>query len=391
MKPALEVGERRSRLATFLRWFVPVVAAFGVVEAAVGLRFADPPTLTSGLVILGYAAVTGLAVLLNRSGRTESASIVLAVGIVATALLLVRLQPELHPALALVPLLGAALAYPYLAGRPLAAVLFATTLATAAIVLAGETLPSTTRVPGAFAIGYRAAGSAAVAGFVALFLWQNRRRHDARLAAAEKLRDGLEAELEALRTRETAARNLAFEDPVTHLPNRLLFFESLAREIAASRRHGKRCAVIFADLDGFKAINDSYGHDAGDAVLGEVGARLRDELRGADVVARWGGDEFTILLPRIGSSLDLDRVVGRIFAALAPGVEVQGRLHPIGASLGLALFPDHADTPQALVRAADMAMYRAKSAGGAHYAWAGEGPIVSAPGARGSDASALSS
>lgn len=361
-------AERRALLAQFLRWLVPVVVGFGLLEAGAGWVFAEPVATATALIILGYAAIGGLAALLNRDGRTELASGLLAIAVTLCALVLVWLQPEIHPTLAIVPLLGAVLVYPYVEGGALAAVLIGAAAASAAIEEVGSLLAPTTHLPVDFLIVFRSASTAAVVAFIALFLWQHRSRLRAQLAAAERARDDLEATVVTLRNLERQARSLAFHDAVTHLPNRLLFFDRLERALVSAHRQQRRVAVLFLDLDGFKVINDSFGHDVGDQALESLGQRLQETVREDDTVARYGGDEFTVLLPSIASTLDVERVVHKLAAVLAKPLRIAGEERRLSASAGVALFPDHGDTPQALLRAADMAMYRAKSQGRARYA-----------------------
>ncbi len=162
---------------------------------------------------------------------------------------------------------------------------------------------------------------------------------------------------------EQAVLELAFRDPLTGLSNRNSLFERLELEIAHARRDQRRVALLFLDLDRFKEINDTRGHHAGDELLRRVANRLRRTLRSADTVARLGGDEFTALLPKIGSPEDALAVAQKVCTALSSPARVLGRSLAIQASVGVALYPDHARTPAELVRAADAAMYAAKRRG----------------------------
>ena len=152
-----------------------------------------------------------------------------------------------------------------------------------------------------------------------------------------------------------------FTDPLTGLANRDQLLEAVAR---ACRRADppSRAAVLFLDLDDFKLVNDALGHAAGDALLAAVGERLRRATRGGDVVARLGGDEFAVLLDGLTTAEDVAIVVGRVFAAFADPVEIDGRPVTAAASVGVAHW-DGAATPAELVRNADLAMYRAKRLG----------------------------
>ena len=167
---------------------------------------------------------------------------------------------------------------------------------------------------------------------------------------------------------ETRLRELAFRDRLTGLPNRTSLSERLDLELAHARRDGGQLAVLFLDLDHFKVINDTLGHHAGDELLRAVAQRLIGCLREADTVARLGGDEFVVLVPGLGSPDDAAAVANKILAALAKPILLEGELHPILPSIGIALFPSDGDTADVLLRSADRAMYRAKGSGGARYA-----------------------
>ncbi len=167
---------------------------------------------------------------------------------------------------------------------------------------------------------------------------------------------------------ETRLRELAFRDRLTGLPNRTSLTERLDLELAHARRDDARLALLFLDLDQFKAVNDNFGHHAGDEMLRATAQRLLGCLREADTVARLGGDEFTVLIPHVQNAADAERVARKIVEALGRPILIEGQLLPIRPSIGIALFPDHADSPEELLRAADQAMYRAKGLGGSRYA-----------------------
>jgi diguanylate cyclase (GGDEF)-like protein len=156
---------------------------------------------------------------------------------------------------------------------------------------------------------------------------------------------------------------LASHDSLTGLPNREMFNGLLRHSIDSARRHDRRFALLFIDLDRFKIINDSLGHDAGDLLLVEVANRLRGALRAADVVARLGGDEFVVILAEASDRSDVERIAGVMLALLSEPMHLGGHECHTSASIGIAMFPDDGSNAQTLTKSADMAMYLAKEDG----------------------------
>ncbi len=162
---------------------------------------------------------------------------------------------------------------------------------------------------------------------------------------------------------EEQMRYFAYHDVLTRLPNRMLFTDRLDQALAQAVRAGEPLAVLFVDLDDFKAVNDTLGHDAGDLLLVEVAARLKSCVRKGDTVARQGGDEFMVLLARVDAPDRAGEIAGRILDALRRPYLLHGRQMLVSASIGVAVYPaDGADTAT-LMRSADLAMYAAKQAG----------------------------
>ncbi|MGX7708100.1 sensor domain-containing phosphodiesterase [Methylobacterium sp. Gmos1] len=157
--------------------------------------------------------------------------------------------------------------------------------------------------------------------------------------------------------------HMARHDGLTGLPNRALFRDSLDRRLAALRRHGGACGVLCLDLDAFKAVNDSLGHSAGDALLREVAGRIRDALRQEDLPARLGGDEFAVLLGGEACTASATATAERLVAALRAPVDLGGRQASVGVSIGIAFAPEHGLDSDTLLKRADVALYRAKSEG----------------------------
>jgi diguanylate cyclase (GGDEF)-like protein/PAS domain S-box-containing protein len=171
-------------------------------------------------------------------------------------------------------------------------------------------------------------------------------------------------DITVLKDSEAHAQHLALHDPMTGLPNRRLFAERLLYILADAQRRRQLTGVCYLDLDGFKAVNDALGHDAGDAVLREVGKRLLACIRTNDVVARFGGDEFALVLSNIQDAREVERVLQRVLHAIEQPVLLPGgETARVGASIGVAIAPEHGDASDALMAHADRAMYMAKRAG----------------------------
>jgi diguanylate cyclase (GGDEF)-like protein len=178
----------------------------------------------------------------------------------------------------------------------------------------------------------------------------------------------VQAEIQRLAQTEERARHESMCDALTGLPNRAQFVEHVQRSIQCHQRdRAFNFAVLFIDLDGFKPINDTLGHKAGDAVLRHVAKRLQSSLRKGDVAGRYGGDEFTLLINHISGESDAVRVAERVLAKLKEPMEV-GKPVTVGASIGIALSTNLYERPEDLIRDADGAMYRAKSLGKNCYA-----------------------
>ncbi len=156
---------------------------------------------------------------------------------------------------------------------------------------------------------------------------------------------------------------LAFHDSLTELPNRAFFSRLLTQEMLQARRYHRSFALLFLDLDRFKTINDSLGHEAGDDLLKEIAARLNRSVRDSDIVARLGGDEFVVLLPEIRVSSEVAPVAEKILSAAARPFTLVGQEFRVTVSIGVTLFPKDGDDEQTLMKNADVAMYHAKEQG----------------------------
>jgi diguanylate cyclase (GGDEF)-like protein len=158
-------------------------------------------------------------------------------------------------------------------------------------------------------------------------------------------------------------QELALHDPLTGLPNRRLLEDRIATTLQHAARHQHKAAVMYLDLDGFKAINDTHGHACGDEILKLVAGRLVGSSRKEDTVARVGGDEFVIVLGEVGSLADAQEPASKLIEVVSEPYQVGALTLQLSTSIGIALYPEHADNVQALIEKADQALYDAKRGG----------------------------
>jgi diguanylate cyclase (GGDEF)-like protein/PAS domain S-box-containing protein len=178
---------------------------------------------------------------------------------------------------------------------------------------------------------------------------------DGRLSVIE----GTTIDITERKRAEEQVKHLAFHDPLTNLPNRLLFNDRLTLAVAQAHRHNQKLAVLFLDLDRFKVINDSLGHSVGDELLRQVAERIQEHVREGDTVARLGGDEFTLLVPGIGVEEDAAKIARKVCDAIHAPFWIDGRELFVTTSLGVSVYPSDGHDAETLVRNADSAMYRA--------------------------------
>jgi diguanylate cyclase (GGDEF)-like protein len=192
-----------------------------------------------------------------------------------------------------------------------------------------------------------------------------------RLEVAITEREVFQAELDAACRTTEEFRDLATHDDLTGLPNRNLLYDRLGLAITQSHRQASQLALLFLDLDGFKSVNDSFGHGNGDRLLVELAHRVRSSVRAGDTVARVGGDEFIVLLDGVSGAPDAARVAAKVLAAVQAPYRLDRHEVSIAVSIGVSVYPGDGTSSDELVRSADAAMYREK-----HRA------AVPAPGAR---------
>jgi diguanylate cyclase (GGDEF)-like protein len=173
----------------------------------------------------------------------------------------------------------------------------------------------------------------------------------------------LEDQRESAATATSEIEHLAYHDTVTGLPNRSLFNDRLTVALQHAHRHRHKLAVLFFDIDRFKQINDSLGHTVGDRLLRAVAERIRGNVRGEDTVARFGGDEFTVLISVIARAEDAGRIASKILESLKAPIAIDGREFVVTSSGGIAMYPTDGADGETLLRNADTAMYRAKESG----------------------------
>jgi diguanylate cyclase (GGDEF)-like protein/PAS domain S-box-containing protein len=174
-------------------------------------------------------------------------------------------------------------------------------------------------------------------------------------------------DISARKTAEDRVHYLATHDGLTGLPNRVMFGELLSLGIETAKRQGTHCAVLFIDLDRFKIVNDSLGHEAGDLLLREIAARLRECVRASDVVARLGGDEFVVLLQGVDSPAEVSLTARRMLSAAMRPVMILGQECRVTASIGICVHPAEGQSDDTMMKNADMAMYMAKEEGKNNY------------------------
>ncbi len=179
--------------------------------------------------------------------------------------------------------------------------------------------------------------------------------------------NGLMVDVTELKVAHEEMERLASYDPLTGLPNRRLFRDRLDQALKIAHRHGQTLALLYLDLDNFKRVNDSLGHDAGDRLLQTVAERIRAYVRNEDTVSRLGGDEFVVLLSAVHGSTASDRVAHKILDALRLPVWLEGQEVVVTGSIGITIIPEDSADPAVILRNADLAMYRAKETGRDRY------------------------
>ena len=180
------------------------------------------------------------------------------------------------------------------------------------------------------------------------------------LSHMKKDRADVHDDLSKSQAKEEESRKVALHDALTGLSNRVLFKEHLDHGLIQAKRHGWKLAVLFMDIDNFKNINDSYGHDLGDKVLLTVADYLKSAIRREDTVSRWGGDEFMCLLLEVKQEADVTRFAELIVKGISEAFKFKGIVLSVRISIGIAIYPADGETADILFKKADTAMYKAK-------------------------------
>ena len=178
---------------------------------------------------------------------------------------------------------------------------------------------------------------------------------------------GIFSNISRLIKNQLKLEHIAHHDPLTGLPNRLLLADRLEQAIASAKRKKEQFAVCYLDLDGFKPVNDCYGHDTGDKLLCEISQRIKNIVRGNDTVARVGGDEFVVLFNEITSSAESNKLLARLLEEIAQPILIQNNSHRVSASIGVSVYPDDGNNAEVLLHYSDKAMYEAKRSGKSRY------------------------
>lgn len=180
---------------------------------------------------------------------------------------------------------------------------------------------------------------------------------------------GIFSDISERKASEEKILHLAHHDNLTGLPNRNLLYDRLTLALSGARRNHKKLALLFVDLDNFKAVNDGYGHHVGDELLKEVAQRLSGLFRSSDTVARLGGDEFLILINEVSDEAAAVAAAEKILAAIPSDLEIGGKKMGVTPSIGIAIYPEHGENLETLIQHADDAMYASKNAGRATFAF----------------------
>ena len=357
VQPADSPAVQTVQLAQFSRWLVLLAFGFALLEGAAFLAFRGTGTGVTSAVLFGFGWVALVVWMLARQDRHQRAVILLCTAFLGATLVVVLAQPSLTATLGLSALLSVVVALSYVSERILARLTIVSWATISAVAVLSELIPSfpSSTLPAWYDSFFRVASLSIAAAVVLILLWQ----FHVRLMGT-------------LRQARVAEQHLQYEvthDMLTGLPNRALLTDRLGRAMKRAQKDlSYTFAVLFLDLDRFKNVNDSLGHDVGDLLLEEVSRRLQACIHPTDTVARLGGDEFVMLLEDIADPENAVEIAERVQDELRVPSKLYGYELFTTASIGIISSPTGYDSPEELLRDADTAMYRAKEGGKARHA-----------------------
>ncbi len=356
VQPADNPAVQTVQLAQFSRWLVLLAFGFALLEGAAFLKFRDTGTGVTSVVLFSFGGMALIVWMLARQDKHQSAIILLCAAFLGATLGVVLAHPSLTATLSFSALLAVVVALSYVSERILGRLTLVSWATISAVAVLGELIPSpSSTLPAWYASFFRVASLSIAAAVVLILLWQ----FHVRLMGT-------------LRQARVAEQHLQYEvthDMLTGLPNRALLIDRLGRAMKRAQKDPSYMfAVLFLDLDRFKNVNDSLGHDVGDLLLEEVGRRLQTCIHPTDTVARLGGDEFVMLLEDIADPENAVEIAERVQDELRVPSKLYGYELFTTASIGIISSLTSYDSPEELLRDADTAMYRAKEGGKARHA-----------------------
>ncbi|MEM8533410.1 MAG: GGDEF domain-containing protein [Chloroflexota bacterium] len=341
-----------------------------------GWYFADPETMINSSVIAIVALIVGTMAITDSTQRNQRQAALWVGGAFLMAVpLMTAVQPFLVMNNAMVPMMVGLMLLQYGPQQTTRLAMILCALTAVVTALCGTLMPLLfsfpTQLPTTLIYALQLSSFSATTGIIFLLtgqFWQQRSDALSRLQTANTQLDAANATLyhtnQQLDAANNSLRDLALRDPLTGLFNRRYVDETLDLEIYRAQRSGLPIGVLLIDLDYFKQVNDTYGHDAGDTLLQVVADVLQDQVRSGDIVARYGGEEFLMVLPGIpypplAERADRIRVAIQRLQVVHAGQDLGQR----SCSIGVALYPDHGPESTTIIKAADDALYAAKAAG----------------------------
>ncbi|NOK80959.1 MAG: hypothetical protein GFH27_549287n40 [Chloroflexi bacterium AL-W] len=355
-------SENAAHFHAVLRWLTPLVSSFAIAYGLLGWAFGDQSMWMSGIIIAIVACIIGCGYVVNTiRGIQAWTAVWVSGGFLLSVPVLTLLQPFFVINYALVPVMIALLLLQY-APHGYTRLYMLVCAITSIIVASCGTLlplvvPINTTLPDILIHGVQLSSFSATVGILLLLAGQFWHQLQQSVLQLDTMNSQLDSANETL-------RDMALRDPLTQLFNRRYVDEALELEIYRAQRNGISIGIMVIDLDHFKHVNDTYGHDMGDVLLQAIATLLEEHVRSGDVVARLGGEEFLMVLPGIPLPPLRQRAEAICAAVRALQIEHNGqKIANRSCSIGIASYPDHGDVGTTLIRAADQALYQAKAAG----------------------------